>query len=148
MYIYNLYAYYYLLAFPIFCQKPAKLALIQKIWHFHLNSKVFELTILQTNITYMINLLQFQNFLHKKAKKKRGGEGGQKWQKIHDVFYGWPLTRKNIFKCYLLLNRVPNYPQRMPYTIFSCFFSFCYKEKNNLSLSIFCQKLPFLPQNA
>ena len=27
-------------------------------------------------------------------------------------------------------------------------FFFCYKEKNNLSLSIFCQKLPFLPQNA
>ena len=27
-------------------------------------------------------------------------------------------------------------------------FLFCFKEKNNSSLSIFCQKLPFLPQNA
>ena len=56
------------------------------------------------------------------------------------------FARKNIFKCGLLLNRTPNYPYRMPCKIFSCFF--VYKEKNNLSLSIFCQKLPFLPQNA
>ena len=36
----------------------------------------------------------------------------------------------------------------MPCTIFSCFF-FGYKDKKNyLSLSIFCQKSPFLPQNA
>ena len=65
---------------------------------------------------------------------------------LYVVTFMTQFTRKNIFKCYLLLNRVPNYPYRMPYTIFSCFF--CYKEKNNLSLSIFCQKLPFLPQNA
>jgi hypothetical protein len=33
----------------------------------------------------------------------------------------------------------------MPCTIFSCFFVI---RKKKLSLSIFCQKLPFLPQNA
>ena len=32
--------------------------------------------------------------------------------------------------------------------MYNFFMFFCYKEKNNLSLSIFCQKLPFLPQNA
>ena len=56
------------------------------------------------------------------------------------------FTRKNIFKCCLLLNRTRNYPYRMPCTIFFMFFIVIRKE-NNLSLSIFCQKLPFLAQN-
>ena len=54
-------------------------------------------------------------------------------------------TKKDIFKCCLLLNRMPNYPYKMPCTIF---FHFVIRKKNNSSLSIFCQKLPFLPQNA
>ena len=57
------------------------------------------------------------------------------------------FTRRNIFKSCLLLNRMPNCPYMMPCTIFSCFF-FVIRIKNNSSLSIFCQKMPFLPQNA
>ena len=57
------------------------------------------------------------------------------------------FTRKNIFKCCLLLNRMPNYPYRMPCTIFSCFF-FVIRKKIIEVWAFFCQKLPFLPQNA
>ena len=56
------------------------------------------------------------------------------------------FTRKNIFKCCLLLNRMANYPYRMLITIFSCFSLL--KEKRYSSLSIFGKKFHFLPQNA
>ena len=52
------------------------------------------------------------------------------------------FTRKNIFKCCLLLNMMPNYPYRMPCTIFSCFL--CYKEtKKNKFWVCFARSCPF-----
>ena len=52
------------------------------------------------------------------------------------------FARKNIFNCCLLLNRTPNYPYRMPCTIFSCSF-FCYKEKIFKFEHFFARNCPF-----